>query len=73
MLMADHAAQLVLARIETVPDTAAAAAKESSTAARKSRALIADYAPDHRAASEEFSGYAAALKRFWTPHGTLAD
>ena len=73
LMMADADAQIVLAGIATVPQTQAAADKETSDAARKSRQLIAEYAPDHRALSEEFSGYASALKRFWTPHGARAE
>jgi hypothetical protein len=72
-LMADHAAQAVLAGIEQMPADAAAAAAETSAAAAASRQLIAQYASNYRDDSEEFSGYAAALERLWTPHGALAE
>jgi hypothetical protein len=73
VLMADAAAQAVLAQIDQMPATADEAAAETRDAAARSRQLIAYYAPDHRDESEEFSGYASALKRLWTPHGTLAE
>jgi hypothetical protein len=72
-LMADHAAQAVLAGIEQMPADAAEATAESSASAAASRQLIARYASNYREDSEEFSGYAAALERLWTPHGTLAE
>jgi hypothetical protein len=72
-LMADPTAQNVLAGIEQMPATAAEAAAETSAAAGASRQLVAQYAASYREDSDEFSGYASALKRLWTPHGTLAE
>lgn len=72
-LLMDGAVQAVLAKIDKMPVDGTKAAKEASDAARESRQIIANAAAKHRGASEEFSGYAAALERFWTPHGTLNE
>jgi hypothetical protein len=69
LMMADAAAQVVLNGIAAVPETAAGAAEETRAAAELSRELVCRN--EHHTASEEYSGYASALRRLWTNHGML--
>lgn len=71
--MADPDTQSLLARIEEVPVDGPGAEHETHEAAAKSRQLIASFASRYRGQSDTFNGYAAALERHWTPHGSLDE